>query len=66
MARSTNIYVVIDLNDRGLPCAGFTVKHELVSWFDKNHKVGYKYFRVKDGLGQEPKVTEIFYPFERK
>jgi hypothetical protein len=48
MARSTYVYVVIS-NDNGLPVAGFTVKHEMKTWLERN--LGdYTIWRLADGL----------------
>lgn len=65
MARSTVIYVVI-LKEDGLPVAGFTDTDDLVSWTQVRGTSTHKFFRVEDGLRQQPEVTEIFYPFEKK
>lgn len=52
MARSHATYVV--LLD-GLPLAGFTVRHELVTWLDRQGSVAreLEVWRCGDGLSQE-------------
>ena len=50
MARSTYVYVVIS-NDDGLPKAGFTVKHEMNTWLERNQG-DYTIWRLSDGLFQ--------------
>lgn len=59
MARSTYIYVVME---DGLPIKGFTVKHELKTWVEKNPSLEYRFFRLRDGLRQDQSVDEIHYP----
>jgi len=52
MARSTYVYVV--LRD-GEPVAGFTVKHELKTWLERNP--GHdQVWRLGDGGGRPPQV----------
>jgi hypothetical protein len=55
MARSNYIYVV--LKDE-IPVAGFTVKHELKTWFDRNKTEKMKIWRIRDNnlyFDNEPK-----------
>lgn len=48
MARSTYIYVVTDARKQIL--AAFTVKHELVSWLERQVSLtGHNVWRVADG-----------------
>lgn len=57
MARSSYVYVVMD-HDK--PVAGFTVKHELKTWLDRNlderTASEYKVWRLSDGLYQREPV----------
>lgn len=59
MARSTNVYVVRNL-DRYL-LAAFTVKHELATWLYRGGHRDVIVHRVEDGPrgGVESKVTEM-------
>lgn len=45
MARSTCVYVVLK---RGRPKAGFTVKHELISWLQRHPDDSFKIWRLAD------------------
>lgn len=45
MARSTYVYIVIS-DDK--PVAGFTVKHEMVTWL-LNNQGKYTIYRLSDG-----------------
>ncbi|MHC2552366.1 hypothetical protein [Bradyrhizobium elkanii] len=56
MARSTYIYLVTN----GAPEAGFTVKHELVTYLGKRDPIRppYVLYRLRDG-GKQPELTEI-------
>jgi hypothetical protein len=48
MARSTYVYVVMDGTE---PVAGFTVKHEMATWLERNPG-DYTIWRLSDGLMQ--------------
>lgn len=52
MARSSYVYVVMD---HDTPVAGFTVKHELKTWLERQDE-DYTVFRLSDGLHQRPAV----------
>lgn len=60
MARSTCVYVVVGSDD--VPIAGFTVKHELITWLGRRQDEEYlvtngRVWRCGDGLRQgEPRV----------
>jgi hypothetical protein len=56
MARSQYIYVV---TVRGDIVAGFTVKHELVTWLRNNPAPDHKVTRINDGLYGERRITEM-------
>jgi hypothetical protein len=47
MARSSYVYVV--MNGFREPVAGFTVKHELLTWLTDNRQDGYRVWRIRDG-----------------
>lgn len=52
MARSTYVYVVLDHVG---PVAGFTVKHEMVTWLERNPGE-YLIYRLSDG-GHRPAIV---------
>lgn len=56
MARSTCVYVV--LTEGGVPLAGFTVKHELVTWLRRGSENpdDVQIWRCGDGPWQKPPV----------
>jgi hypothetical protein len=49
VARSTYVYVVLDGQIDERPIAGFTVKHELVTWLQRTDVRGLRVFRLRDG-----------------
>jgi len=52
MARSTCVYVVVGAEDQ-IPAAGFTVKHELITWLSRQPKESeFEVWRCGDGLSQ--------------
>ncbi|ARQ95377.1 hypothetical protein [Bradyrhizobium phage BDU-MI-1] len=59
MARSSYVYVVVSAAT-GTPEAGFTVKHELVTYLGKRDPLRppYRIHRMRDG-GKEPERNEI-------
>lgn len=57
MARSSYIYVVTGVLDYE-PVAGFTVKHELVSWL-KDHPDDHFVWRIPDGRYSKRKPVDI-------
>ena len=57
MARSTYVYVVLDVYCQE-PIAGFTVKHELQTWLRGNHARVSSVWRIRDGL-HNPVPTEV-------
>jgi hypothetical protein len=59
MARSSYVYIVQSAAT-GTPEAGFTVKHELVTYLDKRDptRPPYRIYRMRDG-GKEPEHTKI-------
>lgn len=52
MARSKKIYLVSESN-AGI-VAAFTVKHEMLTWIDRNDGE-YKLYTIPDGGGDRPK-----------
>jgi hypothetical protein len=57
MARSTVVYVVM-LNR--LVLAGFTVKHELVSWLGRQPDThAFRIWRAQDGVSKSREPTDI-------
>jgi hypothetical protein len=50
MARSTYVYVVLR---GGEPVAGFTVKHELLTWLEHHHG-NHVVYRLGDGGAGRP------------
>jgi hypothetical protein len=63
MPRSNAIWVVMRLHS-AIPVAAFTVKHELITWLDRNNTAcQHRVFRLLDnplffGMG-EPEVREV-------
>jgi hypothetical protein len=56
MARSTYIYLVT--GPLRIPVAGFTVKHELQTWLERNPGE-YELWRLSDGGSREPTTFEV-------
>ena len=51
MARSTYIYLLTDPDDHDAVVAAFTVKHEMVTWANRNSGFDhYGVLRMRDGL----------------
>jgi len=59
MARSSYVYIVTSAAT-GAPEAGFTVKHELVTYLNKRDPLRppYRIYRMRDG-GKEPELNKI-------
>jgi len=61
MARSTCVYVV--MRTGAMPVAGFTVRHELITWLTRHPEVrepDFAVWRCGDGLSQNgPLVASI-------